>query len=195
MALVISLVSGCSTNSKIELSNSNLQGSSMGFSQDNSLINYDTSIRRVLVNDVHSKLRNLTIVYSKDFSNGYISQFLFSINGNNYEGDDFAIRKNKRWHIVNIAYGLINKKYPFTRMELGGTYKKGNQYMIISGVRNNRSIAYIDLAYIDGLLVRVMKAKNSDGLYTYAYARTDSQIGVKYIYAYDNIGKKVYGIQ
>lgn len=185
VSLICITISGCS-----QLINT--KPANKLFSQSISLSIYQLALSDYVTHALHQHPNYVRVVYSKNYFNGYLSQFVFSLNGQRYEGDDFAKHVNSKWSIINITYTPIDKSVPFTRMELGGTTKGGNPYMIISGVINNPRISFIDLNYIDGLLVRVMKLTNSNNYATYAYARTDSEIGVKSIIGYSTDGKKLY---
>lgn len=185
---IIGVLSGCGPGTSVDTQITLLP-------QATSLSSYESAINAYVLRATHRHPENLTVVYSKDFSGGYLSQFLFSLNSTRYEGDDYSIRTAGKWRVENITYSPIDTTVAFTRMELGGMGKRGKQYMIVSGVINNPRVSYVELSYIDGLLARVMKLSNKHGYSTYAFARTDSQIGLKSIVGYHSNGEKVYAIE
>lgn len=151
---------------------------------------YKSAIALEIKSRLHTDVDHVDVIYSESIDTSYVSQVLFTTKGGDkWEGNVYANRDNNGvWVIKDLTYTPINKAVPFTQLEMSGTGSNGNYY-IISGVVNDKNIAYIHASFIDGLFTQII-VRPTNG--TYAYVRTDSPVGLKELRGISKNGSLIY---
>jgi|GEM_PF-4626288 len=160
-------------------------------SSDTNFTGYLTALKNKLSKEVEKNINKIDVTYSKEVKEGYLSQFIFSTeDGENYEGSVYATYDSKKiWNIIYDDWNPIDTKLPFTHLESTSFLNEGPQYSIVSGVINDSNISYINIFYVNKLLVKVLPSLKYN---TYAFIRTGALHGVAKIEAYSKEDKLIF---
>jgi hypothetical protein len=155
---------------------------------------YADAVKITLSPNVTTGISTLEIPFIKVVHGRYLSQVLVTSNaGDSYEGFLSArIVGDNAWMVdaADIHSTESFKRWPFTLSEVGQQDMPDDlQYLFISGFINDKSIAYINIGFSDGLKVQARVNPSSK---TYAYVRDDTDAGIKYVQGFSKDGHLIY---
>jgi hypothetical protein len=155
---------------------------------------YADAVQKTLSPHVITGISTLEIPFIKQVHGRYLSQVLVTSNaGDSYEGFFSArIVGDNAWMVDSADIHSTDsfKSWPFTLSEVGQQDMPDDlQYLFISGFINDKSIAYINIGFSDGLKVQ---ARINPSSKTYAYVRDDTDAGIKYVQGFSKDGHLIY---